>query len=156
MLVETPPTWNSLSARSARVTADSKSRPRQVSLDSSESKCALTTAPVKVVPPSRRTPGPPGDRYDVMVPVSGRNSLAGSSVVMRHCSAKPRAWMSSCTSRSRSASVAPAAIWICACTRSTPVTSSVTVCSTWMRGFISMKTYRPSAPSRNSTVPAHE
>ena len=33
-----------------------------------------------------------------------------------------------------------AAIRICAWTRSMPVTSSVTVCSTWMRGFISMKT----------------
>ena len=32
----------------------------------------------------------------------------------------------------------------CACTRSTSVTSSVTVCSTWMRGFISRKTCRPS------------
>ena len=37
------------------------------------------------------------------------------------------------------ASVAPAAIRIWACTRSTLVTSSVTVCSTWMRGFTSMK-----------------
>ena len=40
----------------------------------------------------------------------------------------------------RSASVAPAATRSWAWTRSTEVTSSVTVCSTWMRGFISMKT----------------
>ena len=40
------------------------------------------------------------------------------------------------------------------CTRSTSVTSSVTVCSTWMRGFISMKTWLPRSSSRNSTVPA--
>ena len=33
----------------------------------------------------------------------------------------------------------PAAIRICSRTRSSPVTSSVTVCSTWMRVFISMK-----------------
>ena len=32
--------------------------------------------------------------------------------------------------------------------------SSVTVCSTWIRGFISMKTYWPFSSSRNSTVPA--
>ncbi len=35
----------------------------------------------------------------------------------------------------------PEAIRNCAWTRSTSVTSSVTVCSTWMRGFISMKTW---------------
>ena len=34
---------------------------------------------------------------------------------------------------------APAAILNCASTRSTPVTCSVTVCSTWMRGLHSMK-----------------
>jgi len=34
---------------------------------------------------------------------------------------------------------APAAIRICALTKSIPVTHSVTVCSTWMRGLTSMK-----------------
>ena len=33
----------------------------------------------------------------------------------------------------------PAAIWSCMRTRSTPMTISVTGCSTWMRVFISMK-----------------
>ena len=33
----------------------------------------------------------------------------------------------------------PSAMWICALTISMPVTSSVTVCSTWMRGLTSMK-----------------
>ena len=46
----------------------------------------------------------------------------------------------------------------CAPTRSTSVTSSVTVCSTWMRGFISMNTCwparSPAVSTRNSTVPA--
>ena len=37
-------------------------------------------------------------------------------------------------------SVAPEAIRSWVETRSTSVTSSVTVCSTWIRGFISMKT----------------
>ena len=39
----------------------------------------------------------------------------------------------------------------CAATRSTPVVSSVTVCSTWMRGFTSRKT-NSSPATRNSTV----
>ena len=70
-----------------------RSRPRQVSLASIESKCAETSAPVYVVPPSRRTPAPPGERYVVILPVSGRKPLAGSSVVIRHCSAAPRSWI---------------------------------------------------------------
>jgi hypothetical protein len=38
---------------------------------------------------------------------------------------------------------------------SMPVISSVTVCSTWIRGFTSMKKNLPvSASTRNSTVPA--
>ena len=62
MLVETPRIRNSATARRARATAIGKVRPRQVSLASIESKCALTSAPVYVVPPSRRTPAPPGER----------------------------------------------------------------------------------------------
>ena len=52
MLVETPRIRNSATARRARSTAFSKVRPRQVSLASIESKCAETSAPVYVVPPS--------------------------------------------------------------------------------------------------------
>ena len=62
MFVETPRIRNSATARRARSTAFSKVRPRQVSLASIESKCAETSAPVYVVPPSRRTPAPPGER----------------------------------------------------------------------------------------------
>ena len=87
------------------------------------------------------------------MPVSGRKSCAGSSVVMRHCTATPRTEMASWLSPS-SSSVSPAAIRSWLPTRSTPVTSSVTVCSTWMRGFISMNVKDPSAATRNSTVPA--
>ena len=57
---------------------------------SNESKYAEISAPAYVVPPSSRMPAPPGDRYAVIRPVSGRNPLAGSSVVIRHCSATPR------------------------------------------------------------------
>ena len=62
MLVVTPRMRNSATARRARCTAWSKVRPRQVSLASIESKCAETSAPVYVVPPSTRTPAPPGER----------------------------------------------------------------------------------------------
>ena len=51
-------------------------------------------------------------------------------------------------------SSAPPAISIWARTRSTPVTSSVTGCSTWMRVFISRKKNSPCRSSRHSTVPA--
>ncbi len=139
MFVETPRIRNSASARRARSTAFSWVRPRQVSLASIESKCGLISAPVYVVPPSRRMPAPPGERYVVIRPVSGRKLLAGSSVVIRHWSAAPRSTIVSWL-RPRSSSDSPEAIRICDCTRSTSVTSSVTVCSTWMRGFISMKT----------------
>ena len=153
MLVATPRMRNSATARRARSTASCRVRPRQVSLVSNESKYAEISAPAYVVPPSSRMPAPPGERYVVMTPVSGRKPLAGSSVVIRHCRATPRVRTLSCR-RPRSASVSPAAIRICDCTRSTSVTSSVTVCSTWTRGFISMKTCRPSGLTRNSTVPA--
>jgi hypothetical protein len=43
---------------------------------------------------------------------------------------------------------------ICSRTRSRPVTISVTVCSTWMRVFISRKKYSPSRERRPSIVPA--
>ncbi len=157
MFVETPRIRNSARARLARVTAAGKSRPRQVSFASIESKCGLICAPVATVPPSMRIPPPPGERYVVILPVSGRKPCAGSSVVMRHWSAAPRSTIASWR-RPSSARVSPAAMRICDCTRSTSVTSSVTVCSTWMRGFISMKTCcparGPSVSSRNSTVPA--
>ncbi len=138
MLVETPRIRNSARARRARTTAVAKSRPRHVNFTSIESKWAPISAPVWV-PPSRRMPAPPGDRYPVMRPVSGRNPLAGSSVVIRHCSAAPRICTESWLSPSDS-SDSPDAMRNCDDTRSTSVISSVTVCSTWMRGLHSMKT----------------
>ena len=61
MFVDTPRIRNSASARRARATAVGKSRPRQVSLTSIESKWALISAP-RCEPPSSRMPAPPGDR----------------------------------------------------------------------------------------------
>lgn len=62
MLVATPRMRNSATARRARFTAVVKSRPRQESLTSIESKCALISVPAWVVPPSSRMPEPPGER----------------------------------------------------------------------------------------------
>ncbi|MPM80538.1 hypothetical protein SDC9_127585 [bioreactor metagenome] len=62
MLVATPRIRNSASARRARATAWSRSRPRVVSFTSRESKWGLITAPVAAVPPSRRTPAPAAER----------------------------------------------------------------------------------------------
>ena len=62
MFVLTPRIRNSARARLARRTAVGKSLPRQISLTSNESKCGLTVAPACTVPPSSRTPAPPGVR----------------------------------------------------------------------------------------------
>ncbi len=76
-----------------------------------------------------------------MVPKSGAKPFCGSSVVMRHWMAKPRIWMSAWEASPISGSERryPCATRIWACTRLRPVIISVTVCSTWMRGFTSMK-----------------
>ena len=60
MFVDTPRMRNSATARLARLTAVAKSRPRQVSFTSIESKCAVTSAPWWV-PPSADS-RPPGER----------------------------------------------------------------------------------------------
>lgn len=62
--------------------------------------------------------------------MSGAKLRSGFSVVTRHWTAMPRAEMRSCTSPTSSRE-APEAMRIWAWTRSMPVTSSVTVCSTW-------------------------
>ena len=68
-----------------------------------------------------------------------------------HSTACPVNATSDCRSRSGS----PAATASCAATMSTPVTSSVTGCSTWMRVLTSRKDHAPvSASTTNSTVPA--
>ena len=84
---------------------------------------------------------PVAGRYAVIWPYVGTKSRTGSSVVMRHCIANPRSTMSPCggTPLSGAPIAAPPAMRICALTRSMPVTASVTVCSTWMRGLTSMK-----------------
>ena len=86
-------------------------------------------------PESTRTPGPgrlavggdrPGRRQEAVRGILGVDPAPIACPLERICS---------CVNSSGS----PRAICICARTRSMPVTSSVTVCSTWMRVFISMK-----------------
>ena len=96
-----------------------------------------------------RTPGPSGGRKRVIVPGAGAKSRAGSSALSLISSACPRRG-----ARPVSESGSPAATRSCSRTMSMPVTSSLTGCSTWRRAFSSMKWKVPSAPSRNSNVPA--
>ncbi len=79
----------------------------------------------------------------------GMKRAEASSALMRHSKAWPRGLTWSWVIESGS----PAATRICSRTRSSPVTASVIVCSTWMRVFISRK--KNSSPeTRYSRVPA--
>ena len=103
-------------------------------------------------PESTRTEGSAGSARASTGPPVGRNPRAGSSAYTRASMAWPAMRTSSCPKASGS----PAATRSCHSTRSRPVTSSVTGCSTWSRVFISMKKNSPgaSAETMNSTVPA--
>src|SRR6266566_4431572 len=74
------------------------------------------------------------DGIGVSRPAEG-TKVSGSSALIRHSMAWPDAMMAPVASSIFS----PAAMRTCALIKSTPVTSSVTGCSTWMRVFISMK-----------------
>ena len=82
---------------------------------------------------STRTPGPPGVWKVSKRPALGRK-VSGVSALTRHSMACPCGFTLSVTVID-----APAAMRSCSFTMSTPVTTSVTACSTWMRVFISMK-----------------
>ena len=76
-----------------------------------------------------------GQRTRVARPVWGRKPCSASSAQTRASMAWPRIAISSWARLSGS----PAARRSCSSTRSTPVTASVTPCSTWRRVFISRK-----------------
>ena len=85
-------------------------------------------------PESTRYSEPSGQSRRLIVPGLGMNPFSGSSALIRHSTECPAKEMSSCRS-----SVRPVeAIVSCSATRSTPVTNSVTGCSTCRRVFISM------------------
>ena len=159
MLVLTPRIRNSASARRARATGRLERPAAAGQLDQhrvevgADLDAGVDGAAVQPHPCAARRPVG-GDRASVGTE-SVRRVLGGDPALQRSA-VDPDVLLDS----PRSASVSPAAIRICACTRSTSVISSVTVCSTWIRGFISMKTCwparGPSVSTRNSTVPAHE
>ncbi len=79
-------------------------------------------------------PGPPGMIHSRMGPGEGAKFLSGFRASMR------ARWRSPSTVRGcRHGCRSPAATSSCCFTKSTPVMSSVTGCSTWSRAFISMK-----------------
>ena len=77
------------------------------------------------------------------VPVIGREFVLRifSGDAALHGVAVARDLRPAAADRLRPCSERPCATRICARTRSIPVITSVTVCSTWMRGFISMKNH---------------
>ena len=95
-----------------------------------------------------RTPGHCGSSRRATRPPAGRNPFAGILRVDARLDRVPRSVASPAGAERR-----PSAIASCARTRSTPVTASVTGCSTCSRAFISRKRNVPSGSSRNSTVP---
>lgn len=86
-----------------------------------------------------------GDLSDVRAEAVGR-ILRGDAALQRGTLDGYRL-----TAKAKVSEGLPEAIRICACTRSTSVISSVTVCSTRMRGFISMKTCWPARSPSVST-----
>mmetsp|Transcript_10685 Transcript_10685/g.33941 ORF Transcript_10685/g.33941 Transcript_10685/m.33941 type:complete len:216 (-) Transcript_10685:374-1021(-) len=163
LVCSVPPRCSSEQARSSRRRTTSQleagtsapscppAAPRAMILTSSGSYCDGGEYPAYNAP-SHLTPAPPGSANDASRPpgavIATRAWIAGATTRIDSCARpKPR-------------SVSPAAICSVARTRSTPVASSLTVCSTWMRGFASRKTYRGAgalagpAATRNSTVPA--
>ena len=101
--------------------------------------------PASTTPDSMRTPGPAGQRRRVMAPVEGARERAGSSQVMRSSTLWPRG-------AGISPRRPPTAMRSWISTRSTPVTSSLTQCSTCRRGLTSRNHRSPSGVRRNSQV----
>ena len=143
-----PSILNSARARRARASAISRDGAQTISFASRESKVGGTVEPVRT-PLSRRIPMPDGGEKSLIVPETGRNPRAGSSALIRNSKAWPCGGGVSVLS-----SRLPRAISSWAMTRSMPVFSSVTVCSTCRRVLTSRKENSPSGLSRNSTVPA--
>ena len=114
---------------------------------SSESNACGTVMPA-VYPASTRTPGPDGVRHRVIVPGAGRKLRPASSALTRNSIECPR------TCGSPKPSRWPSAMRNISRTRSSPVTSSDTGCSTCSLVLTSRNDTVPSCPTRNSHVPA--
>ena len=145
--VANPSTSNSAKARLARSIASFRVAPVTINLASSESKFPPMVSPF-LNPASTRTPGPVGKFHFVIRPGAGRNERPGSSPLIRNSSEWPRIIGSS------KRRLSPIAIRNCSRTKSIPVTSSLTGCSTCKRVFTSRNEIVPSLPTKNSQVPA--
>src|SRR3954451_9691904 len=126
--VVTPATSVSRNAALSRSYASARVSPYAMSFAISGSYDVPISSP-SATPASTRIPL--GSRSRSMRPACGRN-VRGSSAYRRTSTACP-------SKVDRATSSAPRAIRNCSRTRSTPVTSSVTGCSTWMRAFSSRK-----------------
>ncbi len=133
-LVGTPRVTVSASAPRSLRSAVARSGPYAMTFDSIGSYRLPTSVP-SLSPESVRTPSPDGSCRARTVPPDGRNPREGSSAQTRASTACPVRRTSSCAKGSGS----PDATRSCHSTRSRPVISSVTGCSTWRRVFISMK-----------------
>ena len=143
--VGTPSMFSSSNARRTRATAFARSEAVTTSLPIIESNFGEMVSPSST-PESTRMPGPDGQRNAVSVPELGVRFLAGSSQVRRSSKLWPRIGCSTVSSP-------PFAIVSCSRTRSSPHTSSLTVCSTCRRGLTSRKYTLPCSVTMNSQVP---
>ena len=134
-------------ARRARVIACSRVAPVTINLASNESKFPVIASPVRK-PVSTLTPGPVGSDILVIRPGAGKKERPGSSPLIRNSMECPRITGSVYPSSS------PIAMRNCSRTKSIPVTSSLTGCSTCKRVFTSRNEIVPSTPTKNSQVPA--
>ena len=143
--VGTPSTFSSLNARRTRATAAARSDAVTTSLPIIESNFGEMVSP-STTPESTRIPGPDGQRSEVSVPELGARFFAGSSQVRRSSKLCPRSGWFTVNSP-------PLAMVSCSRTRSSPQTSSLTVCSTCRRGLTSRKYTLPCSVTMNSQVP---
>ena len=143
--VGTPSMTSSPSARRTRATAAARSCAVTMSLPIIESNFGETVSP-SLTPESMRMPAPDGQAMRVSVPELGVRLVAGSSQVMRSSKLWPRG-------SGASVSSPPSAMVICSRTRSSPHTSSLTVCSTCRRGLTSRKYTLFCGVTMNSQVP---
>ena len=143
--VGTPSITSSSSTRRTRATASRRFWAVTMTLPIIESNFGEMVSPCST-PVSMRTPGPAGHWIFSKVPEPGVRLVAGSSLVMRSSKLWPR-------SSGARVSSPPAAILSCSRTRSRPLTSSETVCSTCKRGLTSRKYTLPFGVTMNSQVP---
>ena len=128
-------------ARASRARASSRVRPHEMTFAIMESYCGGMTSPV-ATPVSTRMPGPAGSTRWRMAPGAGAKPCSGSSAVRRASMAWPDEGGVTGSTPPSEPSTSPSAPPMATCswslTMSTPVTASVTGCSTCSRVLTSM------------------